>query len=191
METKTSLVSADDQESVSLLIHHQVRADALNDYEAWLQKVSAAVRQFEGHLGADIIKPHDASGRYAIFLRFATQQQLKAWIDSDIRRDFLEGVRPLLISTRSELRSGIDFWFTPHSATPLRAKPFKQFLITLSAIFPLVLVVPAIFAPALVQIGLQPSNLLSQFLTIAVIVYIMVYLVMPRYTRLVGVWLFK
>lgn len=191
METKNQFFSSNDQESVSLLIEHQVRGDALNDYEVWLKKVSEVVRQFEGHLSVDIIRPHDASGRYAIFIRFGTYQQLKGWIDSDIRRDFLAGIRSLLISTRSELHNGIDFWFTPHTATPLRARPLKQFLLTLSAIFPLVLLVPMLLSPALNRVGLQASSLPSQFMTIALIVYIMVYLVMPRYTRLVGVWLFK
>ena len=89
------------------------------------------------------------------------------------------------------ISSGLDFWFTPASGkanTPVR---WKQFLLTWSAIFPLALGVPFAVVPVLRALGMPSSLPLTTLAVTAVIVFLMVYVVMPRYTRLVQRWLFS
>ena len=124
-------------------------------------------------------------------LRFDSHEHLTSWIESDLRRTLIERAAPLLATNENlEIQTGMEFWFTPPTAKPLHAKPFKQFLITLSAIFPLTVVVPWALRP-LFDLAPGPAWLLVHKLAVAcVIVFFMVYVIMPRYTRRVAGWLF-
>jgi antibiotic biosynthesis monooxygenase (ABM) superfamily enzyme len=51
--------------------------------------------------------------------------------------------------------------------------------------------VPRLVRPALAAIGVPPNVLLYTLAVTAVIVYLMVYVIMPRYTRLVRGWLYR
>src|ERR671930_331445 len=79
-------------------------------------------------------------------LRFGAYDHLRAWSASDTRAAFISRVSDLLTKgDLHEIRTGIDFWFTPERAKPL--KPWKQFLLVLSAIYPLSLLVSSLFTP--------------------------------------------
>lgn len=178
------------QDSVTLLIQHQVRADAAPKYEAWLKEIAKAGKQFPGHMGVSIIRPHAAGAPYAVLLRFDSHENLTGWIESPTRRGFAERAQQWLISEQaSEIETGLEYWFTPPNVAPLRAKPYKQFLITLSAIYPLTLIVPWLLRPVLEP--LQRWPLLQGLVVVLGIVFLMVYAIMPRYTRLVSRWLFR
>ena len=66
-----------------------------------------------------------------------------------------------------------------------------RFLITLSAIFPLTMLVPWSLAPlfrAAPAFGLPG---ISNFIAAAIIVALMTYVIMPHYTRLIAGWLYR
>ena len=103
----------------------------------------------------------------------------------------IEKVKSLLVSDDDVyISSGLDFWFTPAGAKAKVPVRWKQYLLTWSAIYPLVLGVPQLVTPALGAIGFSPNVLLNTLATTAVVVYLMVYVIMPRYTRLVRRWLY-
>jgi uncharacterized protein len=112
------------------------------EYEAWLKEITPEALRFPGRRGVNVIRPHDASGMYTIVLHFDTLEHLTAWLESDTRARLVEKVVALLVSgERIEIKSGVEFWFTPPPGYR-QAKPYKQFLLTFSAIFPLTIVVP-------------------------------------------------
>jgi antibiotic biosynthesis monooxygenase (ABM) superfamily enzyme len=103
----------------------------------------------------------------------------------------IEKVEPLLVGEDDfYISSGLDFWFTPAGANAKVPVRWKQYLLTWSAIYPLVLGVPRLVSPALGAIGFSPNVLLNTLAVTAVVVYLMVYVVMPRYTRQLQRWLF-
>ena len=178
-------------DSVTLMIKHQVQPDAAPRYETWLKEIASVGKRFPGHMGVSIIRPHGAGAPYTVLLRFDSHENLKNWIESPTRRELVERAQPWLASVEeSEIKTGLEFWFTPPSVAPMRAKPFKQFLITLSAIYPLVQIVPWLLQPLQEVPGFDHPALFS-LLVVIVIVYLMVYVIMPRYTRLVARWLFR
>lgn len=180
------------EHSVTLLIQHQVRAEATPAYEGWLKAIAQAGRQFPGHMGVSIIRPHGTGAPYTMLLRFDRHSRLADWIDSATRLGFMERAQPWLESVQeSELETGLEYWFTPSSLSPLRARPFKQFLITVSAIYPLTLVLPWLMSPLLKLEPLARWPSVQNLLVVLVVVYLMVYAIMPRYTRLVARWLFR
>ncbi|MNO50437.1 Antibiotic biosynthesis monooxygenase [compost metagenome] len=179
-------------DAVTLLIRHQVMAEHHDDYEAWIREAAGASRRFPGHMGVAIIRPHAADAPYSLLLRFDTHEHLRAWIESPTRRHLVERARPWLQSIEEgEIETGLEFWFTPSSLAPLRARPFKQFLVTLSAIYPLTLLIPWALHPLQAHVALLRAPWLFGLLVAMVLVFVMVYLIMPRYTRLVARWLFE
>lgn len=180
------------KDSVTLLIKHHVQSAAIPAYEEWLKQISIAGQTFKGHQGVSIIRPHGNNAPYSILLRFDTHDNLLAWIESPTRKTLLEQAQQWLATVEStEIETGLEYWFTPSDVVPLRAKPYKQFLITLSAIYPLTIVIPWLLSPIMHSATMQNWPLANGLLNVIVIVYLMVYVVMPRYTRSVAGWLFR
>jgi antibiotic biosynthesis monooxygenase (ABM) superfamily enzyme len=61
---------------------------------------------------------------------------------------------------------------------------------TWSAIYPLVLGVPLAVVPVLNKLGVPNTPPLHTLAVTGVVVFLMVYVVMPRYTRLMQRWLY-
>ncbi len=186
MDQATSDVGA------TIVITHRVRSDKHAEYEAWVSEISPLARSVPGHLDWNLVRPiPGASETYTVIIRFQTAEHLKNWINSSERKQLIEKVQPLLVSEDDfYISSGLDFWFTPAGAKAKVPVRWKQYLLTWSAIYPLVLGVPHLVSPALGAIGFSPNVLLNTFVATAVVVYLMIYVVMPRYTRLVQRWLF-
>lgn len=177
----------------TVVITHRVREGAIEGYEAWLNEIGPICRAYPGHLDWQIIRPVSGlSGTFTVVIRFDTRPHLESWINSTDRKRLIEKVRPLLVADDDfHIRSGLDFWFAPegvHAALPVR---WKQFLVTWSAIFPLVLIVPMLLVPMLEWLGPLQGHVVSNFVISGVIVYLMTYVVMPNYTKLIKRWLFR
>lgn len=112
-------------------------------------------------------------------------------MESSARKEHIERVRPLFVGADDfYVSSGLDFWFTPARAKARVPVRWKQYLLTWSAIFPLALGVPFVVSPALLALGVPASLPVNTLAVTAVVVFLMVCVVMPRYTRLVQRWLF-
>ena len=178
-------------DAVTLVIQHHVNAAQRSVYEAWVKEVAPQAARYPGHLGVNIVRPHGASATYTIVLRFDSHEHLRDWMESDARKRLIAQAEPLLLAQEDlQIQTGLEYWFTPPAHKPLRARPYKQFLITLSAIYPLTQLVPWLLGPLLRTEPLAQWPALSGLIVVLVIVYLMVYVIMPRYTRLVANWLF-
>jgi antibiotic biosynthesis monooxygenase (ABM) superfamily enzyme len=180
------------QNGATFVITHRVRDSKTADYDRWLNEIALACSAFPGHLDWQLIRPiAGLTTTYTVIIRFDTCDHLRQWMDSHDRHRLIERVRPVLITDGDyTIRSGLDFWFTSGSAgagVPVR---WKQFLITWSAIYPLVLGVPLVVLPALRLLGVPDHHILTTLFVTATVVFLMVYVVMPSYTRLVRKWLF-
>ena len=174
------------------VITHRVRDGQQEGYEAWLNEIGPLCRSYPGHLDLQIIRPIPGlTATYTVIIRFDTREHLQGWMSSPDRKRLIEQVRPLLVQDDDFfIRSGLDFWFTPEGARAKVPVRWKQFLVTWSAIFPLVLVIPMVVAWGLRQLGVPHNHYLDLLLSTGSVVGVMVYLVMPHYTKLIQRWLF-
>ncbi|MCB9773481.1 MAG: antibiotic biosynthesis monooxygenase [Nitrospiraceae bacterium] len=174
------------------VITHRVRDGQQEGYEAWLNEIGPLCRSYPGHLDLQIIRPIPGlTATYTVIIRFDTREHLQGWMSSQDRKRLIEQVRPLLAQDDDFfIRSGLDFWFTPEGARAKVPVRWKQFLVTWSAIFPLVLVIPMVVAWGLRQLGVPHNHYLDLLLSTGSVVGVMVYLVMPHYTKLIQRWLF-
>src|SRR4051812_36199211 len=120
---------------------------AVAHYEEWLKEIIPIAQSFAGHQSVSVIRPHKTDDPYTIILHFDTVAHLRDWLDSETRVHLVQKVRPFLQTDEDvDIKTGFEFWFTPPPASR-PAKPYKQFLITLSAIFPLTVAVPSAAVP--------------------------------------------
>ena len=111
---------------------------------------------------------------------------------SQDRKILIEKVRPLLAADdKFFVRSGLDFWFTPAGAKAKLPARWKQALVTWSAIYPLVLIVSLALNWVTRRFGMPENLYLKTLLGTCVISLLMVYVIMPRYTKLAHRWLFR
>jgi uncharacterized protein len=173
---------------VTLVIEHCLVPGACARYEAWLDEIVPVARRFAGHRGIDIVRPAAGSTRYTLVLRFEQADQLRAWVESPERAALIARIEPWLAGAEGlHAWNGLDFLFAPASAGPPRR--YKQFLATLSAIYPLTTVVPWAVMPLLRATPWLAAGWASNLVISALIVFLMVYVVMPPYTRLIARWL--
>lgn len=176
---------------VTTVIRQRPKPEAIGRYEDWLKEITPAAEQFAGHRGVNVIRPHGASDAYTIVLHFDTIANLRRWLDSDTRVRLVEQIRPFLNEDEAiDIKTGLEFWFTPPPGGK-QAQPYKQFLITLSVIFPLTILVPWLLRPLFKWLPMLALPVISHLLVAAAIVAIVTYVIMPRYTRLVSRWLYR
>ncbi len=191
--TTASNAAPTDRPGATAVITHRVRDDRHPDYEQWLEEIAPLCKAVPGHLDWHIVRPiRGLTLTYTVLIRFDTQTHLQAWMESADRKRLIAQVQPLLVSGDDFfISSGLDFWFTPAGAKAKVPVRWKQYLVTWSAIYPLALGVPLLVVPALRMLGLPVNNLLTTLAVTGVVVFLMVYVVMPRYTQLIHRWLFN
>ena len=183
-------------DSVSFVVRHRVRAGAHTAYEAWLVETMRVAAGFPGHQGVQVVRPAAGGVDYTIIVNFATHDDATRWHQSAERARLIEAVQPQLASAEQvSVSAGIDYWFQPESSTagepPVKPPAWKQWLITTSVIWPLTMVVPWAFGPVFKTIPALGLYGVAHGILAAVIVAIVVWVIMPRYTQLVHDWLFR
>lgn len=181
-----------DAHGATVVITHRIREGKLPDYERWLDKIAPLCRASPGHLDWHIVRPIPGlTETYTVIIRFDTTLHLQRWMQSPERVRLIKEVQPLFATGDDFfVSSGLDFWFTPAGASAKVPVRWKQYLVTWSAIYPLALGVPLVVRPLLNAIGAPDNNLLTTLAVTATVVLLMVYVVMPRYTKLIKSWLF-
>ncbi len=185
--------NADPLAGATVVITHRIREGLSTAYESWLQEIAPLCRESPGHLDWHIIRPVPGlTQTYTVIIRFDTATHLQEWMESPARARLIEKAEPLFVTGDDfYIRSGLDFWFTPERAKATVPLRWKQYLVTWSAICPLVLGVTAVTRPVLASFGAPDNPVLSTAIITATVVFLMVYVVMPRYTKLLRRWLFS
>src|SRR5262249_7918831 len=155
---------------VTSVIRHKIKAGQQAGYEAWLREIVPTASNFPGHRDVNVIRPPASGAEYTVVLHFDTIDHLRAWLDSPQRRRLVDQVLPILAGEDSvEIKTGLEFWFTPPAGKQI-ARPYKQFLTTLSVIYPLTILIPILLRPLLAEVPVVRSFYVSQLISDALIV---------------------
>jgi uncharacterized protein len=175
-------------EPVTVLYSRRVKPGREADFQAWAHGMVAASRQFPGHLGASVL---DAPGsrEYHILFTFADRNSLRAWLDSQERRRWLALVGELIEADRGlQQLTGLETWFKLPGANVPTMKPpprWKMWLVSLVAVYPLVLAFQVLVVPRMAGLPLPLRALMFPL----VLLTLMTFVVMPVVTRLLRRWL--
>jgi len=180
------------EHGATVVITHRVSAAQQPQYEDWLNEIGPICRASQGLLDWHIIRPISGlTDTYTVIIRYDNHQNLQHWMESAERQRLIAKIQAVLASKDEfYINSGLDFWFSQGGQ---KAKPpvrWKQFLVTWSAIYPLVVGIPMLLFPLLRWLQVPGNHYLDTLLLTGIVVSLMVWVVMPRYTKLVHRWLF-
>ncbi|MEO1209705.1 MAG: antibiotic biosynthesis monooxygenase [Cyanobacteria bacterium J06638_20] len=175
---------------VTAVITHRVRSGREAGYEEWIKGISADARQFAGHLGVNILRPQpgNAPSDYVIVLQFDTCDHLNGWLNSDIRKGWIENVQPLIQEKETiQVLTGLEGWFQlPTQPIKTAPKRYKQAVLVWVGVMLVSLLVSPLIAPLLSPLPM----LLRTAISVAVTVVLLTYVIMPQLTRWFQKWLF-
>ncbi|MEM7444340.1 MAG: antibiotic biosynthesis monooxygenase [Pseudomonadota bacterium] len=168
------------------------RAGAEGQLEAAIRDITEALHRWPGLSSVHVIRPSPPEQpAYRIICVFDTEDHLRAWDDSDdyqklisVADEFTEG------EPQRTWLTGLETWFTlPVSTIADRRPPaFKMAITTFIALFPTILLVHALLA-LLPEFDAIPA-IVGDAISVAIVVLLMTYLIMPRFTRLLKFWLY-
>lgn len=181
--------TANQSQHVTAVITHRVRSGREAGYEEWIKGIAADARQFEGHLGVTILRPQPgAVSDYVIVLQFDACPHLNAWLNSDIRKGWIDRVQPLIQEQESvQVLTGLEGWFQlPTQVASKAPKRYKQAILVWVGVMLVSLVVHPLLAPVMQYL----PWLLRVGVSVAITVVLLSYVIMPRLTQWLQGWLF-
>jgi hypothetical protein len=186
-----SLVVGTDEEThqVTAIISHFIRSGREQGYEEWLHGIATDAHQFKGHLGVNVIRPCDPTHpEYVAIVRFDHYNNLKTWLESSVRQEWLERLQPLIEKPETiQTLTGLETWFTLPNK-PMKAPPprYKMAVVTWLGVFFTISILNRLLVPLLVGLPVLLRTLLVTGLTVALLTYV----IMPRLTQLFRKWLY-
>jgi len=105
-------------------------------FEDWVHGISREAAKFRGHHSVVIYRPPPGTREYRIVLHFDREKELRTWLESEARKEWIERSLPLTEApeTRAEV-SGIEHWFTlPGRLGESRPSKLKMAILT-TAVF--------------------------------------------------------
>lgn len=182
-----------EDQGATVVINHQIKDGKQNQYEEWLIEIGSICRTYAGNIDWQIIRPiPNLTYVYTVIIRFDTIENLSIWMKSKDREHLIEKARPLFSKDdQYQVKSGLDFLFTDHSDRKINPVRWKQYVVTWSAIYPLSILIPLIMLPFLKILNFPDNRFVNSFFISGVVVAIMVYLLMPSYTKLIKNWLYR
>lgn len=173
---------------VTISISRRVVPGRENEYEAWVQGITAQAIQFPGHMGVNVIRPTPPSTEYVSIFRFDSYQHSRDWEESPIRAQWLERLEGVTKGEDAvEKGTGLEFWFSLPELPATHPSPHKMALVLLVVVFLLVLGIGVVMDPVT---GSWPP-VARVFLGVFLQVILMTYVVMPRVTRALQGWLYR
>jgi len=156
------------------------------DFREWRRRILEEVRKWPGFLGTESFDAVEGMETECIaVLRFDSREHLDAWLASPVRNSYIEEVNNYVDRfTLRRIGSGFEGWFdiSANTAPPAR---WRQALVILSALFPVILTIRLLLAPIFRWFPLPVALLILLTLDMAFLTYV----VMPNYSRLMQFWL--
>jgi hypothetical protein len=124
---------------VSAVISSRVRPGREAAFRAWEQRIASTQAQSPGFQGYRFEPPiPGVQDDWLAILRFDTEDNLQAWLESPERKKLLEEAAPFLEEFHARVvRTGFEQWFSPAHGTSAPAA-WKQNMIVLLLLYPVV-----------------------------------------------------
>lgn len=173
---------------VSTIFARRVRPGAEERYEEWLHGIHEAASGFPGAQGITVLRPGEGRAEYIAIVQFDEPANLERWMESPERAAWLAKLDDLTLDAGEvATMTGMERWFTLPDRSVTQAPPrYKTAILVLLGLYPLVLLLNPVLRPLIGDWPTAPRTLVSLVISIA----LMVWVVMPRLTRLFFGWLY-
>ncbi len=125
---------------VSAVISTRIKPGQEIAYRGWEQRIAAAQAHSPGFQGYRFEPPiAGVQDDWLAILRFDTETNLQAWLDSAERKKLLEEAAPFVEEYHARVvRTGFEQWFPPPGDGAARPAAWKQNMIVLLLLYPVV-----------------------------------------------------
>ncbi|MDP6822180.1 MAG: antibiotic biosynthesis monooxygenase [Dehalococcoidia bacterium] len=179
------------RDPVTVTISEIVKPDRVQEFEEWLKGLNRVLREADGFIGVDVIRPREhAHPEYVTIIKFTDYDRLKRWQESPVRNEWVAKVSDLTVDDPEiQQTTGFEVWFTrPGGAgvTPPTPAYYKMVLLGIAAVYPLILASVFGLGPLLDSLPFVIELLIS----VTIISALLTYPVMPVLTRVLSFWLY-
>lgn len=157
-------------------------------FEAGVQGCLECARTFEGYCGGEVLYPAKRQGAWQVILRFESWEQFRRWEESPECRAWIERADALSTHPATVVKgNGLEGWFALPEVPAAQPPPkWKTAIASAIGLYPLLLLMPLLLEPFA---GKLPPPLRA-LVSLAVMMPLMTWVVMPQVTRLLKGWLY-
>lgn len=170
---------------VTIIVQYKLLTGYETKFYEWYTEMQQLLEQFPGYISKEFLPSANDTGRVTTILRFDNIGNAGKWMLSEQRIHMLQKASDEVLT---DLEEGIYtenvYWFNPKSSI---RKKWKQVLVTFIAIFPLAMLVPQLVAWLAVPLSLH--DFIIKAASVLVMVFLMVFWVMPLMIRITRKWL--
>lgn len=181
------LSSSDRSAPAVVAIARRVKPGYEADFEAAVRGATLAASTFPGYLGSEVLYPNNRRGDWQLILRFDTVAHLQEWETSPICQGWIARADALTDTARVSRINGLEAWFAlpemPNVAPPPK---WKTAIVSAIGIYPVISLMPILLKP--ITNGLPAW--LATLVSIAIMMPLMTWVIMPQITRLFKPWLY-
>jgi antibiotic biosynthesis monooxygenase (ABM) superfamily enzyme len=172
--------------TASSVFAYRINEGCEQAFRIWRQRILEEVRKWPGFLGTESFDSVEGTDpEFVVVVRFDSREHLDGWLESPVRKAYMKEVGQYVDRyTLRRIGSGFEGWFdiSPNSAPPAR---WRQALVILSALFPVIMVMRQLLSPVFHWFPLPVAFLI--LLTVDMV--FLTYVVMPHYSRMMQFWL--
>ncbi len=172
---------------VTIIVKRRPKPDRIDDFEKVMSGTTKDAMTFEGHLGANILRPTSADDYYRIVFKFDSMRNYLAWEGSEIREQWLQRYAEVTLGEQElEILSGLETWFTLPGGEALVPPPkYKMMVVIFISIFPLSLLLGYGIRPFISELHIISQSAIMSL----ILVLLMTYIVMPLTSKVFHRWL--
>ena len=171
---------------VTEIITVSVKPGKEEAYREWVDRIRQVEARFAGYQGLQLQPPIPGlQDDWVSLLRFDTAEHLNAWLESDARRAALQEVEPFIDRRERQVATAFSGWFT-FGDVPGQVPPnWKQAMVVLLTLFPVVMLELLYLDPLLQMLDLAVATFIGNLLSVAALTWLLV----PWANRAFGWWL--
>lgn len=165
----------------------QVSPDKIADYRAWSARMHQVEAKFPGFQRAYVQAPsQDKGGNWITMLQFDTVENLDYWLNSPERQQVLQESATFVTSLENHrIISPFSGWFNGEEAAEESSPVWKQTMIILLVLYPIVMLELKYLFPLLGMLNSSFSTFIANAISVSLISYPM----MPIAIKWLGWWL--
>lgn len=173
--------------SVTEVIVTEVNPEKQKAYQTWSAKIHRVEAAFPGFRGVYIQSPGSTKGRHWItLLQFDTMKNLDRWLQSPERKKMLAESKALISSLETHrVISPYAGWFASIASTGELPSVWKQTMLVLLVLFPIVMLELKILSPLTKNLDVSLATFIGNALSVSLIAFPM----MPIAIKFLGWWL--
>lgn len=177
---------ASPQDMVTEIITVSVKPGKEEAYREWVDRIRQMEARFPGYKGLQLQPPIPGLQEdWVSLLRFDTSEHLNAWLESDARRAALREVESFVDQREQQVATAFSGWFTFADSPGRVPSNWKQAMVVLLTLFPVVMLELLYLSPLLQSLNLAVATFIGNLLSVAALTWLLV----PWANRAFGWWL--